>query len=144
MREGAKLAYCGLYCPMCSFVAAFETKDREHLLAMPEHYAHLKSRTLEECECPGCKDQVDKCHCEMKPCAQEKGIATCADCAEFPCRAIDAFGRDGAPHHAQALANLWRIRELGYEQWLREMEALAVCSCGTRQSWYRRCPAHGG
>lgn len=142
MKENAKIAYCGLYCPMCSSVVASETRERAHLLAMPETYGHLKERTFEECECIGCKDQVDKCHCDMKPCAEKKGLLSCADCTDFPCRAINDFGHDGAPHHAGALRNLWRIKEAGYDQWLLEMESMMYCKCGTRQSWYYRCPVH--
>lgn len=143
MTENARIAYCGLYCPMCSFVAASETKDRKHLQDMPELYDYLKGRTLEECDCAGCKEQVDRCKCDMKPCAAEKGITSCADCTDFPCHAIDDFGHDGAPHHAEALRSLWRIKEVGYDQWLEEMESLTHCECGMRQSWYRRCDVHG-
>lgn len=142
MKKSAKIAYCGLYCPMCSFVAASETKDRQHLLTMPERYKHFKQRTFEECECNGCREQADRCHCEMKPCAEKKGIISCADCADFPCQAIDIFGNDGAPHHEEAFRNLWRIKEIGYEQWLKEMESLMYCECGMKQSWYHRCPKH--
>ena len=142
MRESAKTAYCGLYCPMCSHLAAAETKDREHMLALPECYDHLKQRTFAECECAGCKDQVDKCHCEMKPCAEKREITSCADCRDFPCSIIEAFGNDGAPHHAEALRNLWRIKEVGHGQWLKEMEARMYCVCGARQSWYHYCPVH--
>lgn len=143
MNESARIAYCGLYCPMCAFVAAAGTRDRSHLTAMPDMYDYLKDRTLEACECAGCREQVDRCTCAMKPCAAEKGLTSCADCADFPCRDINDFGQDGAPHHAEAVRNLWRIREVGYPQWLAEMESLVHCSCGARQSWYLRCPAHG-
>ena len=74
MEGNARIAYCGLYCPLCSFVAAAETKDREHLLAMPKRYDHLKQDTLEECGCAGCRDQVDRCRCKMKPGGGSKGM----------------------------------------------------------------------
>lgn len=143
LTGNARIAYCGLYCPMCSSVSAAETQDKFLLQAMPDMYEHLRQRPLEACECPGCRVQVDKCHCEMKPCAEKKGHVSCADCADFPCQTIEAFGSDGAPHHAEALQNLWRIREVGYDIWLQEMEAQMFCACGTRQSWYYRCPEHG-
>lgn len=142
LKDDARIAYCGLYCPMCSSAAAAETGDRRHLLAMPRMYDHLKQRTLEVCSCPGCRIQVDKCHCEMKPCAEKKGLISCAECAAFPCETIDAFGQDGAPHHAEALQNLWRIKEVGYEKWLQEMDARMYCECGERQSWYYCCSNH--
>ncbi len=142
MREGAKIAYCGLYCPMCSFNVAAETRDRSHLRAMPEKYGPMKEQSFDGCACIGCKDQTDNCHCGMKPCAEKKGITSCADCADFPCPSIEAFGNDGVPHHAEGLRNLWRIKEVGYEAWQGEMEAQLHCQCGKRQSWYLRCAGH--
>jgi hypothetical protein len=137
-ETNAKIAYCGLYCPMCSFKVAAETEDRQHLLLMPERYAHLKEQSFEECACPGCKVQIDHCECRLgiKPCAETRNIISCADCTDFPCSKINSFGHDGTPHHEDALRNLHRIRESGYEVWLKEMEALTVCACGGRHSWY--------
>ncbi len=143
MRENSKIAYCGLYCPMCSFAATAETEDTRHLKAMPERYDMLKEQSLEECLCAGCKDQIDFCNCDMKPCAEKKGITSCADCESFPCPIIETFGNDGAPHHEEALRNLWRIKEVGYGRWQKEMDALTHCDvCGKRQSWYCRCSEH--
>lgn len=139
MKENERIAYCGLFCPMCSFVTAHETGDKKHLLAMPARYDHLKEQSFDECFCEGCRVQTDHCHCEMKPCAENKGLLTCADCDGFPCEHISAFGNDGAPHHEDALRNLHRIKEVGYDVWLGEMEALMHCACGERQSWYHRC-----
>jgi hypothetical protein len=139
-KTSAKIAYCGLYCPLCSFKAASETKDRQHLLAMPQHYAHLKEQSFEECACPGCKVQTDHCECRfgIKPCAEARGLLSCADCAEFPCEKINAFGHDGTPHHEDGLRNLQRIREVDYAVWLQEMDDLMYCRDGTRRSWYYR------
>lgn len=136
MTGNARIAYCGLYCPLCSFDVAAETGDRAHLEAMPEKYDHLKLRPLEECSCIGCRDQVDNCHCDMKPCAEKRGHLTCADCGDFPCESITNFGNDGMPHHRDALQNLWRIKEVGYDRWLLEMEELTGRGCGKRWSWY--------
>ncbi len=99
---------------------------------------------MEECACPGCKVQIDQCACNIgiKPCAEEKGLISCADCGDFPCEKSNTFGHDGTPHHEDGLRNLQRIREVGYEAWLEEMQALLYCGCGTRQSWYCGCPLH--
>lgn len=139
LKDPEKIAYCGLYCPRCSYLVACETADRKHLLALPERYEASKQQPLEDCFCEGCRVQTDICHCDMKPCAERKGLLTCADCKEFPCALITAFGQEDVPHHRDAVQNLYRIREVGYDQWLCEMEALAHCACGERQSWYYRC-----
>lgn len=142
LEGNEKIAYCGLYCPICSFETTFETKDTTHLLRMPDRYNHLKEQSIEECKCGGCKQQTDYCHCDMKPCAEEKGYISCADCDDFPCETLKHFANDGVPHHKDALLNLYRIREVGYDQWLEEMKMLERCQCGTRQSWYYRCSIH--
>ena len=139
MEGNNRIAYCGIYCPMCSFVVACETKDRAHLSAIPSFYDHLKDQSLEDVEpCAGCRVQTDRCHCDMKPCAESKGHFTCADCEEFPCDKITAFGFDGAPHHKEALQNLYRIREIGYDAWILEMDSKTKNEQGLRMSWYYR------
>lgn len=135
-----ELAYCGLYCPQCSFRAANETGSREHFADAPERYAQLTQKPLEELACPGCKGDNICGDCAMKDCAVEKGLEVCADCDEFPCDKLTAFGGDGAPHHAGALEALHAIRELGREAFFESIRPdLACATCGKRQSWYFRC-----
>ncbi len=136
--EKKDLAYCGLYCPQCSFKTANEVGDRCHLSGMPADYARMCERPLEELACGGCKTDDDN-DCAMKQCAQGKAYDSCADCDDFPCANLQEFGADGAPHHAQALRNLTDIRERGVEAWFADTAKELACACGKRQSWYHRC-----
>ena len=151
--DADKLAYCGIYCPECSFVAAYETGKREHLLAMPERYDEYKQATLSEVgNCPGCKLDNLCGDCDIKDCARSQGqqsmapkkedIDSCAECAKFPCEKVLAFGNDGVPHHRQALENLMTISAIGKESWFEGFRKNLECDCGERLSWYYKCPIH--
>lgn len=136
------LAYCGLYCEQCSVRTAFIEQNAAHLTHIPARYGK-NDADLSTCDCEGCKGRNLCGPCKIKDCAVPRGIASCADCGDFPCGVVAAFGSDGAPHHHQALANLNRIREIGVEAWFAELEPSLRCHCGERLSWYYACPRHG-
>ncbi|MDL2319109.1 DUF3795 domain-containing protein [Eubacteriales bacterium OttesenSCG-928-A19] len=134
------LAYCGIYCDLCSFRVAHNEQDRGHLDNIPARY---ERKDLSEYDCDGCKGANCICGgCDMKGCAQARGIDSCADCDSFPCEIIERFGTDGTPHHHDALKNLHAIREKGTEAWFAAMRPALRCACGNRQSWYHTCPEH--
>lgn len=138
-----KLAYCGIYCYQCSHVVAFETNNREHLLAMPEKMDKYKNLSLSEYgTCPGCKDANLCGDCEIKDCASLKGIDCCSDCGSFPCEIIINFANDGIPHHKWALENLKNIKLNGKVNWFEEFKTSLHCTCGERLSWYYKCSKH--
>lgn len=104
-REGAKtmansewdISVCGLNCATCG----------ERL----------------EKQCGGCHGPTEKCwspDCKLRLCAAAKGHGYCFECGEFSCEKLQAFATDGWKHHAQAVANLKRMREIGLERWIAE------------------------
>ncbi len=145
MEEKAlDLAYCGIYCPECSFKVAFETQKREHLLAMPEKYDSFKNADLEDCKCSGCKHEKIRGDCKIKDCAISKNLEHCGECDDFPCDIILNFSNDGIPHHKNAMKNLKSIRINGVEEFLKKMDEQIKCDCGERFSWYlKKCIACG-
>lgn len=144
--DGNDIAYCGLWCPACSFRVYSETGDGAHIAGLPERYEHLKQLTREQMACGGCKSEDCDCdpNCAMRSCAPGRGLALCSDCQDFPCQAVLDFEGDGAPHHREGIQHLRRIREVGREAWFEEYKAALACSgCGRRQSWYDRCGCGG-
>ena len=139
------VAYCGLYCGACSFKLAVDDAERAHVLSLPTRYDKAKEAELEAC--PGCRGESaanGDDPCEIRSCARARGLAHCGLCADFPCDCIALFAGDGAPHHADTVANLRRLNEVGAAAWLAEQEARWMCSCGARRSWYlRECPKCG-
>ncbi|MCF7847742.1 MAG: DUF3795 domain-containing protein [Kiritimatiellales bacterium] len=95
-------AYCGLYCGTCPLYTGGK--------------------------CTGCKGPTetlaDHCKaCKMRPCAQAKGIKSCAECPGFPCEKTEAFHNSGKPMGKAAATNCKTIQEIGYDQWLAGQEA---------------------
>lgn len=95
-------AYCGLYCGTCPMYTGGK--------------------------CTGCKGPTetlaDHCKsCQMRPCAQAKGIKSCAECNAFPCAKTNKMHESGKPMGQAAAANCKAIQEIGYTQWLAEQES---------------------
>jgi hypothetical protein len=135
------IAYCGLYCGACSFKVAFEENDKEHLMAMPAYYDKFKHKPLEFC--PGCRLENQCEPCGIRDCARDKKIEYCSFCDDFPCEKLINFNNDGKPHHAECIANLNLLKNIGPEKWLELQRKKWTCECNTRYSWYlkecRRC-----
>lgn len=141
--DAHQLAYCGIYCPQCSFRVVYETQNREHVLSMPSRYDRLKDSPMDEYACECCKGDNICGPCEMRDCAADKKIDSCAECAEFPCERIVDFDEDDSPHHSTAVENLRRIKAVGYERWFEGIRDQMQCACGARLSWYLGCPECG-
>lgn len=130
------LAACGLYCGACyHYRASFY--DDERLRAE----AARRGRDPEGFTCRGCRSYVLYIHpgcaqCEIRACADNKGIQHCGLCAEFPCDQLWAFQSDGRVHHVNIMVELVRLRKMGPKAWLAEQEGLWRCSCGESFSWY--------
>jgi hypothetical protein len=112
------IAYCGLYCGACSFRVAALENDRRHLRAMPEKYAKYRDEPMGVC--PGCRRESEEGASAIRNCARQRGFGSCGECPELPCARVQAFNDNGTPHHAAAIANLMRLREIGEVSWLAE------------------------
>lgn len=84
--------------------------------------------------CPGCLAGGGNPACPMKICTGEKGYLTCAECDKMPCSRAEDKGEGESMSAPQILemitkryanwnrANLQRIREVGYRQFIDEMQ----------------------
>lgn len=134
-------AVCGLYCEACSwFISTREDPERLRRLAAQLHY------TEEESRCFGCRSgkRLPYCgNCRIYACAAERGIDFCSRCEEYPCDELRKF-QSAMPHRIELRANLDRVKEVGYRQWLLEIRENYACPrCRTLNSAYdlkcRRC-----
>ncbi|UCH89485.1 MAG: DUF3795 domain-containing protein [Thermoplasmata archaeon] len=134
------LAYCGIYCPECSFKVAYETQRNEHVLDMPEKYDSFKNADLVNYKCSGCKHENTCGDCKIKDCAISHNLEHCGECNDFPCEIILNFSNDGILHHKKAIDNLYYVRINGIEGFLRKIDKQLKCDCGERLSWYlKKC-----
>lgn len=132
------LAYCGLYCGMCSLVAtlpgAAETlrgymKDDGWELYGNEVFPGFdtfwdiltKISNLAQTS-PLCVGGCGDPDCGIRKCAVERGLEVCAQCDDFPCEQLSAFTR----RYPFVLKNNERIREIGLDAWLAEQSDLVA------------------
>jgi hypothetical protein len=136
MNEFNYDSYCGLYCGACSILKAFRTGVKDPLASF---FSDEAGMTL---QCRGCKsDQlfVNCAKCDIRPCAQAKGIEHCINCPDYPCVhfAPLEFLTEKLPHLSVIAANTQAIRDGGVDRWLDGQEAKWKCpDCGTDFTWY--------
>lgn len=138
------LAACGLYCGACyHYRASFYESDR--LL----EEAARRGRDPQGFTCRGCRSDALYIHagcaqCEIRACADGRGVPHCGLCADFPCERLWAFQGDGRVHHRDILVELVRLRERGAKAWLAAQAEMWKCSCGESYSWYEETCHHCG
>lgn len=134
---------CGAYCGACPVYRAWADQDTPRLEAL----AHALGTTTDRLMCTGCRTPATFCFggdCEIKTCAQERGIAFCPECSEYPCERIQRFDA-GAPYHAAMRRDAAQLRGGGVSAWLREQDRRWRCSgCGAKvPAGSEACPACG-
>ena len=93
---------CGLFCEACSEW----TKGNCHGCG---------------CDCGKCIGSAHPRHCPIATCATRKAVASCADCAEFPCTSLIMHANDPIWRtHASCLDNLRRRKAIGTKAWVAE------------------------
>lgn len=136
------LGICGVYCGACTTYRAYNDNDQELFklevkMGMP----------LDQIFCKGClSDLVNEwcANCDFRKCVEERGIAYCFECEDFPCKKLIDFSKT-RPHRTLGLNNLWELREKSIKDWLKQQEKRWSCSsCGRKIHWYStQCPGCG-
>jgi len=92
------IAACGLDCALCGAYIASKNNDNELRKKTAEEWAKAFNFafTPEMINCHGCFAtdgvQIGHCsECEMRKCAIGKKAATCAACADYPCKTVSDF-----------------------------------------------------
>lgn len=116
------MAYCGLLCDSCSIHLATLEQDESRQRAMRkaiagqirEHYG-MDVQPEDITDCDGCRADTGRIYsgcvnCEIKKCARQKHLESCAFCSDFACdRLKDLFTLD-----PDALSRLEEIRRMNY------------------------------
>lgn len=91
MSEKLK-APCGLNCAQCDMYRATIADDDKLRIAIAEKWSRLFGYpfTKEDINCEGCLSGgrlgiYCRDLCEIKPCAQAKGLSDCSDCPQYIC-----------------------------------------------------------
>lgn len=139
MRESRQyLCYCGLYCKMCSVVNGLpQDATALHSRMQEDGWPYFGSQIYPEFEefwkilshlkdydqiSQLCQGGCGNPECQIRICAQEKGVETCALCQDYPCEKLAPL----ASHYLFLYENGRRIQELGLDAWLQEQDALVA------------------
>ena len=146
-RERTVAAVCGLFCEACTLYIATK-EDPERLKALAQRFG----MPPEDMKCHGCRSDIRGPYCQtmckMSPCAAEKGVDFCSECAEYPCGDLEEF-QSLAPHRIELWDDLAFIKDNGYKAWLEEARKKYSCpECGVINSAYdlacRKCGREPG
>ena len=88
--EDRMIGYCGYNCHLCA-ARSDDINIRKKLVEAWRKYLGHQNYTPENVVCKGCRSKGDKIadkQCKVRPCVQEKGLESCAQCEEFPCKKI--------------------------------------------------------
>ena len=128
------IAYCGLYCDLCS--ARFKIPDQAQALreslrmadyegfgpvqpGFSEFWAYLND--LAEPPMDRCC-RAETCghpRCAIRNCAQARHLDVCTDCADYPCQHILTLGRS----EPTLVQDGRRLQAIGLEAWIAEQRA---------------------
>ena len=105
-----EIGCCGAYCKTCII---WQT-----------------TRYPRERACAGCKlgygqggRDLSKAKCRIKVCCfRDRGLETCADCAEYPCAVLREFWGKNGTKYKQYMRQIEFIRENGYDAFLRRAD----------------------
>jgi hypothetical protein len=92
------IAYCGLTCTDCPAYLATQADDRQALERVAAQWREQFNEpriTADAVICDGCLGEgrlSGYCSmCEIRACAVEGGVTTCARCTDYACDKLEAF-----------------------------------------------------
>jgi len=91
------IAYCGLNCEECKAFKATQTGELEWKKRIAKHWSDQGEFKFEpkDVDCRGCKSDLISgfCRklCQIRPCAMEKKVKTCAHCDDYLCEHLKEY-----------------------------------------------------
>jgi len=169
-QQGGSIAVCGIYCGACPH---FQGRIRESATALRDWldgwnfddiaafilppgmnyqtFREVLSAIANHEPCEGCREQANPL-CPVKLCAKSRNVTSCAECDDFtgdinaPCKneePLEIFRLISRRYSGWNLENLKRIREIGIEAFLAEMEkkiseGFSTCDVISREKVFKR------
>jgi len=92
------IAFCGITCTDCPGYLATQSGDEGELKKVAAQWSEEYGGDLDvdDVRCDGCLSPVGPwmshcANCKIRACAQEKALANCAHCSEYPCDRLTEF-----------------------------------------------------
>ncbi len=129
------VTFCGLHCGLCAARSRIPERAAALQEAMAEEgWADWGAGIPDFAEfwrfldglhanggCPGCRAGGGPPYCQIRVCAQQRGLELCSQCADFPCSRIEALNAI----YPALIADNRRLQAVGLDQWLSEQEERA-------------------
>lgn len=126
---------CGNYCGSCPIMTA-QKKGIEYQKKLSSSLSSQMGKTISinDIQCPGCKDSIKDRHswafrCNLRKCASSKGHENCSSCEELKtCKRIKDMSD---LYSGTLLKQLDEYKNLGADKWYSLMEKRWTCQdCG--------------
>jgi hypothetical protein len=103
MKVHERAAYCGLLCEGCPIRwatleedAGQRAKMREAVVLLTRELYGMEIKPEDVTDCEGCRTETgnlfSSClQCEIRKCARQKAVGSCALCGEYPCGNLTQF-----------------------------------------------------
>lgn len=98
IEKKSMIAYCGLNCAECAVFLATQKNDDDERKQAAEKWSKKFNWNLmpSDINCEGCKVEEGRIFgfckkCEVRTCANEKGIDNCAFCDEYACKKLQSI-----------------------------------------------------
>jgi len=123
------VACCGLYCGLCSSRNRIPQQARalartmagegwdewgREIPGFPGFWRFLGR--LGRGACPGCRAGGGPPFCAIRTCAQERRVAVCVFCKDWPCRKVRMLARV----YPTLIPDAERMKRIGLGKWLKE------------------------
>jgi hypothetical protein len=102
------LAYCGIDCSACPALIATRTNDAALRAKTAAEWSKSFGHDFkpEQVNCTGCPTatgaHIGYCSmCEVRKCATDRKVATCADCADYGCATLAGFHKNAPEARAR-------------------------------------------
>jgi hypothetical protein len=97
-KEEKMIAKCGLVCSDCPAYIATKNNDDTLRDETAKKWSAMFNADIKpsDINCDGCQSEGPRlfqhCNeCEIRRCAREREVETCADCPDYSCEKLDAF-----------------------------------------------------
>ncbi|HOO97625.1 MAG TPA: DUF3795 domain-containing protein [Caldisericia bacterium] len=92
------IGVCGIVCSDCPAYVAYKNDDQELRIKSAKEWSEMYGAEIkpEDVNCVGCMveggPKIGHCfECEIRACGVKNKVATCADCKDYSCEALDKF-----------------------------------------------------
>jgi hypothetical protein len=135
------IGYCGYDCNLCA-ARSDDPKVRQRLVEGWRKIFGHEQYTVDNVKCDGCRAgaRLADTQCEVRPCAIEKGVESCAVCDEFVCEKVGKLLASREGLFIFLHKKLGSLTEEEYETCMRQFESMpnlirAMAKAGKLPAW---------